>query len=279
MAISRCSGFRATGWKRRCARARTSRLVGHSGLARRSDDTAVVQERGRRAVRLCSGRCRGAEALYAKAFAPFWDVRAGIRHGTAGAGQATHAVIGVQGLRPFMFPRSALALFPLPTGVILLRPDRGRDRPAHHPAPDPATADRGEPFRTGHRLRLGEIGAGSSDQIEIERACGHEACPASSRPCIGIEQSWRTGRSADFVRARGECGPSTTSFAGGSAVLVLQRVCCNDNTKDQSMRFDCLPRCPCHFHRASPARFSHMSNLPPRPRSQAPRPRPRAKSH
>jgi copper resistance protein B len=49
------------------------------------------------------------QALYAKAFAPFWDVQAGVRHDIAGP-DTTHAVIGVQGLAPYMFEVDA-ALF------------------------------------------------------------------------------------------------------------------------------------------------------------------------
>ena len=49
------------------------------------------------------------QALYARAIAPFWDLQAGVRQDLGGP-DTTHAVIGVQGLSPYMFEVDA-ALF------------------------------------------------------------------------------------------------------------------------------------------------------------------------
>ncbi len=49
------------------------------------------------------------QALYARAIAPFWDLQAGVRQDLRGP-DTTHAVIGVQGLSPYMFEVDA-ALF------------------------------------------------------------------------------------------------------------------------------------------------------------------------
>ena len=51
------------------------------------------------------------------------------------------------------------------------------------------------------------------DQIEVGARLRYEI-RREFAPYIGIEQSWRTGQSADFARARGE-DPSATSFIAG----------------------------------------------------------------
>lgn len=64
---------------------------------------------------------------------------------------------------------------------------------------------------SAQRLWLG-IGAGL-DQIEVGARLRYEI-RREFAPNIGIEQSWRTGRGADFARLRGE-DPSATSLVAG----------------------------------------------------------------
>ncbi len=147
------------------------------------------------------------QALYAKAFAPFWDVQAGVRHDIAGP-DTTHAVIGVQGLAPYLFAIDA-ALFLSQRGDVTARiqaefDQRITQRLILQPRVEANLSAQGIPA-------LG-IGAGL-DQIEIGARLRYEIAREFA-PYIGIEQSWRTGEGADFARARGE-DPSVTSLVAG----------------------------------------------------------------
>lgn len=147
------------------------------------------------------------QALYARAFAPFWDVQAGIRHDIAGPDTA-HAVIGVQGLARYMFEIDA-ALFLSHRGDITARIEAEIDqritqRLILQPRVEANLAAQDIP-------QLG-VGAGL-DQIEVGARLRYEF-RREFAPYIGIEQSRRTGNGADFARARGE-DPSVTSLVAG----------------------------------------------------------------
>ena len=147
------------------------------------------------------------QALYAKAFAPFWDLQAGVRHDFAGP-DTTHAVIGVQGLAPYLFEVDA-ALFLSQRGDVTARIEADVDqritqRLILQPRVEANLSAQGIP-------ELG-IGAGLA-QIEVGARLRYEIAREFA-PYVGIEQSWRTGRSADFARARGE-DPSVTSLVAG----------------------------------------------------------------
>ena len=147
------------------------------------------------------------QALYAKAFAPFWDVQAGVRHDIAGP-DTTHAVIGVQGLAPYLFEIDA-AVFLSQRGDVTARIEAEFDqritqRLILQPRAEVNLAGQGIP-------ELG-IGAGL-DQIEVGARLRYEIAREFA-PYIGIEQSWRTGEGADFARLAGE-DPSTTSLVAG----------------------------------------------------------------
>jgi copper resistance protein B len=147
------------------------------------------------------------QALYSKAFAPFWDVQAGVRQDLAGP-NTTHAVIGVQGLAPYLFEVDA-ALFLSHRGDITARIEgeidqRITQRLILQPRIEANLAAQDIP-------QLG-IGAGL-DQIEVGVRLRYEI-RREFAPYIGVEQSWRTGRGADFARLGGEA-PSATSFIAG----------------------------------------------------------------
>lgn len=59
--------------------------------------------------------------------------------------------------------------------------------------------------RLGIGAGLDELALGARLRYEFEREFA---------PYVGIEQSWRGGRGADFARARGE-DPSVTSLVAG----------------------------------------------------------------
>jgi copper resistance protein B len=147
------------------------------------------------------------QALYASAFAPFCDVQAGIRHDIAGP-DTTHAVIGVQGLAPYMFEVDS-ALFISHRGDITARIEAEIDQRITQRL---ILQPRIEANLSAQDIALLGIGAGL-DQIEVGARLRYEF-KREFAPYIGIEQSWRTGNGADFARARGE-DPSVTSFVAG----------------------------------------------------------------
>ena len=147
------------------------------------------------------------QALYAKAFAPFWDVQAGIRHDIAGP-DTTHAVIGVQGLTPYMFEVDA-ALFVSTRGDVTARIEAEIEQRITQRL---ILQPRIEANLAAQDIALLGVGAGL-DQIEAGVRLRYEFAREFA-PYLGIEQSWRTGKGADFARARGE-DPSVTSFVAG----------------------------------------------------------------
>jgi copper resistance protein B len=147
------------------------------------------------------------QALFSKAFKPFWDFQAGIRQDFAGPA-TTHAVIGVQGLAPYMFEVDA-ALFLSHRGDLTARVEAEVDQRITQRL---ILQPRIEANLSAQDIPLLGVGAGL-DQIEVGARLRYEI-RREFAPYIGIEQSWRTGQSADFARARGE-DPSTTSFIAG----------------------------------------------------------------
>lgn len=147
------------------------------------------------------------QALYSRAFAPFFDVQMGVRQ-DFGPAETTHAVIGVQGLAPYMFEIDA-ALFLSHRGDLTARVELELDqritqRLIFQPRAEINLAAQDVP-------ELG-IGAGL-DRIEVGARLRYEIVREFA-PYIGIEQSWRVGRSADFARLAGD-GPSKLSLLAG----------------------------------------------------------------
>lgn len=147
------------------------------------------------------------QALFSKAFKPFWDLQAGIRQDIGGP-DTTHAVIGAQGLAPYMFEVDA-ALFLSHRGDLTARVEAEVDQRITQRL---ILQPRIEANLSAQDIPLLGIGAGL-DQIEVGARLRYEI-RREFAPYIGIEQSWRTGQSADFARARGE-DPSATSFIAG----------------------------------------------------------------
>jgi len=147
------------------------------------------------------------QALYARAIAPFWDVQAGVRQDIAGP-DTTHAVIGVQGLAPYMFEIDT-ALFLSHRGDITARVEAEIDQRITQRL---ILQPRIEANLAAQDIPALGVGAGL-DQIEVGARLRYEVAREFA-PYIGIEQSWRTGRSATLARARGE-DPSATSLIAG----------------------------------------------------------------
>lgn len=147
------------------------------------------------------------QALYSSAIRPFWDLQAGVRHDFAGP-DTTHAVIGIQGLAPYMFELDA-ALFLSTRGDLTARIEAEVDQRITQRL---ILQPRVEANLSAQDIPVLGIGAGI-DQIEAGVRLRYEI-RREFAPYIGIEQSWRIGQGADYARLRGE-DPSVTSLVAG----------------------------------------------------------------
>lgn len=137
------------------------------------------------------------QALYAQAIAPYWDLQAGIRQDVAGV-ETTHAVVGIQGLAPYMFEVDA-AMFVSHRGDITARIETELDQRITRRL---ILQPRAEITLSAQDIpRLG-VGAGL-DSVEVGVRLRYELIREFA-PYIGVEQSWRFGNSADLGRAAGE---------------------------------------------------------------------------
>jgi copper resistance protein B len=117
-------------------------------------------------------------------------------------------VLGVQGLAPYMFEVDT-ALFLSTRGDLTARIEAEVDQRITQRL---IIQPRIEANLSAQNIPELGVGAGL-DQIEAGARLRYEFAREFA-PYIGIEQSWRTGKGADFARARGE-DPSTTSFIAG----------------------------------------------------------------
>lgn len=147
------------------------------------------------------------QALFSKAIRPFWDLQAGVRQDFAGA-ETTHAVVGIQGLAPYLFEVDA-ALFLSHRGDLTARIEAEVDQRITQRL---ILQPRLEANLSAQDIPQLGIGAGL-DSIEVGARLRYEFAREFA-PYVGVEQSWRTGRGADFARLRGE-DPSATSFIAG----------------------------------------------------------------
>ncbi|MCB2063588.1 MAG: copper resistance protein B [Novosphingobium sp.] len=147
------------------------------------------------------------QGLWSHAIGPWWDLQAGIRQDLTGPNR-THAVIGVQGLAPYLFEVDATA-FLSTTGDFTARIEAELDQ------------------RITQRLILQprvELNLSAQDIPELGIGAGLDTAEVGLRlryefarefaPYVGIEQEWKLGGSADYARVLGE-GTSATNFVIG----------------------------------------------------------------
>lgn len=147
------------------------------------------------------------QALWSKAISPYWDLQAGLRQDLAGPA-TTHAVIGIQGLAPYMFEVDA-ALLLSHRGDITAKIEGELDQRITQRL---ILQPRGELKLSAQDIPLLGIGAGL-DKAELGLRLRYEIVREFA-PYVGIEQSWKMGGSADYARAKGE-GTSATSLVAG----------------------------------------------------------------
>ncbi len=147
------------------------------------------------------------QALYSKAIAPFFDLQAGIKQDLTGP-ERTHAVIGIQGLAPYLFEVDA-ALFLSNKGDLTASIEGELDqkitqRLILQPRAEVSLAAQDIP----------ELGVGAGlDRLEVGLRLRYEFAREFA-PYIGIDQEWKIGRSRDFALAAGE-DPSVTNYVVG----------------------------------------------------------------
>lgn len=148
-----------------------------------------------------------AQALYSRAISPFFDLQMGVAHDFAGP-DTSYAVVGVQGLAPYMFDVDA-ALFLSHRGDVTARVEveldqRITQRLILQPRVEAAFAAQDVP-QLGIGAGVDHATLGLRMRYEISR---------EFVPYVGVEQSWRIGQSADFARARGEDAQNLSFVAG-----------------------------------------------------------------
>ncbi|WP_226698505.1 copper resistance protein B [Qipengyuania flava] len=147
------------------------------------------------------------QALYSRAIAPFFDLQAGIRQDFAPIDR-TYAVVGIQGLAPYLFEIDAAA-FLSDKGDLTARVEAELDQ------------------RITQRLVIQprvEASFSAQDVPELGIGAGLDSIEAGVRlryhvarefaPYIGIDQEWRIGKSANYARNEGE-DPSVTNYVVG----------------------------------------------------------------
>jgi len=147
------------------------------------------------------------QALYSRAIAPFFDLQAGVRQDLTGP-KRTHAVIGVQGLMPYMFEIDAAA-FLSDKGDLTARIEAEYDQRLSQRL---ILQPRAEVNLSAQEVPELDIGSGI-DNIELGLRLRYEIVPEFA-PYVGIEQEWKLGGSRDFARLAGE-DPSVTNYVIG----------------------------------------------------------------
>jgi copper resistance protein B len=147
------------------------------------------------------------QALWSRAVAPFWDLQLGLRQDLAGP-TTTHAVIGVQGLAPYMFEVDA-ALFVSQRGHVTARLEAEVDQRVTQRF---ILQPRVEANLSAQDIPQLGVGAGF-DQIELGLRLRYEIT-RDFAPYIGLEQSWRTGAGARYARLAGDKTSATSLLVG-----------------------------------------------------------------
>ncbi len=147
------------------------------------------------------------QALWSHAIAPFFDLQAGVRQDFAPRDR-TYAVVGIQGLAPYLFEIDAAAFLS----------DRG-DVTARIEAEYDQRINQRLIFQPRAELNLAaqdvpELGIGAGiDTAELGIRLRYEFVREFA-PYVGVEQEWKIGQSARYARVAGE-DSSVTNYVIG----------------------------------------------------------------
>lgn len=147
------------------------------------------------------------QALYSRAIGPWFDLQAGLRQDLAGP-KRTHAVLGVQGLAPYLFEVDA-ALFLSARGELSARIEAEADqRITQRLILQPRLEAE---LSAQNRPQLGQ--GGGLDELAAGLRLRYEITPELA-PYLGVERVWRLGDAADTARRNGERAHETALVAG-----------------------------------------------------------------
>lgn len=147
------------------------------------------------------------QALYSRAIGPYFDLQAGIRQDFAPRDR-TYAVVGLQGLAPYLFEIDAAA-FLSDRGDLTARIEAELDQKITQRLILQPRAEAN--FSVQDVPELG-IGAGL-DTIEAGLRLRYEFAREFA-PYVGIAQEWKIGGSADYARVAGDEIDSTNFVFG-----------------------------------------------------------------
>ena len=147
------------------------------------------------------------QGLWSHAIGPWWDLQAGVRQDLTGPAR-THAVIGIQGLAPYMFEVDAAA-FLSTKGDLTARVEAELDQRITQRL---ILQPRAEFNLSAQDIPELGIGAGL-DNVELGVRLRYEFAREFA-PYVGIEQEWKIGGSADYARLAGE-DRSVTNYVVG----------------------------------------------------------------
>ncbi|MBN1240896.1 MAG: copper resistance protein B [Gammaproteobacteria bacterium] len=138
------------------------------------------------------------QALYSRAITPYFDVQAGVRHDLEPSPQRSHAVVGIQGLLPYVFEIDASAFLSEDgdwTGRVEAEYDlRIRQRLVLQPRVELDFAAQAIP-ELGTGSGLGSVESGIRLRYELRRELA---------PYVGIAWRRKLGATADLARTAGE---------------------------------------------------------------------------
>lgn len=148
------------------------------------------------------------QALYSRAFRPFWDVQTGLRQTYRPEGDRTDLVVGIQGLAPYWFEVDAAA-FLSNKGELTARAEveydqRITNRWILQPRAEINLSAEDIPeLRIGSGLTSLQIGARLRYEVRKEFA-----------PYVGVEWTRSFGNTADFLEADGRSAEDTRFVVG-----------------------------------------------------------------
>jgi len=147
------------------------------------------------------------QGLWSHAIGPWWDLQAGVRQDLTGP-ERTHAIVGVQGLAPYMFEVDAAA-FLSTKGDLTARVEAELDQRITQRL---ILQPRVEVNLSAQDIPELRVGAGL-DSVELGLRLRYEFAREFA-PYVGIEQEWKVGQSADYASLAGE-DPSVTNYVVG----------------------------------------------------------------
>ncbi|MCV0383703.1 MAG: copper resistance protein B [Erythrobacter sp.] len=147
------------------------------------------------------------QGLWSHAIGPWWDLQAGVRQDLTGP-ERTHAVLGVQGLAPYMFEVDAAA-FLSTKGDLTARVESELDQRITQRL---ILQPRAEVNLSAQDIPELGVGAGL-DSVELGLRLRYEYVREFA-PYVGVEQEWKVGQSADYASLAGE-DPSVTNYVVG----------------------------------------------------------------